>query len=188
MNMEPQALMDYGWFGALGCEAVSSDKPTGGTSNYDYFHVDSRIREYVGKAEHIELGTKPHVGVMLEVSFGLRATWARQLVAPKPLPTSRVIGCERKPCESSEELRIKASSPAKTRGELAEKFKALITYVEKKVVALTDCIGASAKNLQGRAEGPRYVWRALLGKSPKACRSCRNEGNAAGRYRGNSLR
>jgi hypothetical protein len=76
-------------------------------------------------------------------------------------------------------MRHEAEEEAVTKEGLLSKFTSLVAYVEEKVVALSDVVQRSAAKFKGRAKGPRFVTKPLLGKLVKPGNALSGRGSAA---------
>ena len=162
-NMNPWQLEATGWPAVCGFFLCIPPAPTCGDAYLDYFAVSSVLRPFCSPVSLVDLHTRPHYGVRMDLGGSPGQDMYRALLAPKQLPVCRPIGCGFAPLPPFLVHADWRVGNAEQAAALATaRWSSLVARIELEVLNACGIGGDVADAMSGRARGPSWQWRPVL--------------------------
>ena len=174
-NMSPECMLASEWPELLAGQVHAVREPrgtcrtSGGPRTYDFFVVDHRISNSVGRTwVDFDADTYPHWPVHMTLNFEYKRYTQLIMRKPKTIDLDLPIGCPPKPLvwpEVPDSLDSEAQS--------THVWSMLASCAEEEALAARDIVGDAKKAYLGRDQAPRFVmvpvFRRALGisRSPR---------------------
>jgi len=161
--MNPWQLEATGWPAVCGFFLCIPPAPTCGDAYLDYFAVSSVLRPFCSPVSLVDLHTRPHYGVRMDLGGSPGQDMYRALLAPKQLPVCRPIGCGFAPLPPFPVHADWRVGNAEQAAALATaRWGSLVERIELEVLNACGIGGDVADAMSGRARGPSWQWRPVL--------------------------